>query len=106
MLKLKILPRRHSKYRPFLFATVHKPSKPENVRSLSHQPLSVTCHFYNRSHEARLSKLQTNIVHAKESIARSGEDFREAESEREEVRSKATILQQEIESIRRQLAHL
>ncbi|KAF9545438.1 hypothetical protein EC957_010968 [Mortierella hygrophila] len=59
-----------------------------------------------QSHEARLSKLQTNIIHAKESIARSGEDFREAELEREEVRSKAAILQQEIESIRRQLAHL
>ncbi|KAG9070875.1 hypothetical protein KI688_008416 [Linnemannia hyalina] len=59
-----------------------------------------------QSHEARLSKLETNIIHAKESIARSGEDFREAESEREEVRSKAAILQQEIESIRRQLARL
>ncbi|KAG0294154.1 hypothetical protein BGZ97_005145 [Linnemannia gamsii] len=59
-----------------------------------------------QSHESRLLKLQTNIVHAKESIARSGEDFREAESERQEARSKAIILQQEIENIRRQLAQL
>ncbi|KAF9119098.1 hypothetical protein BGW39_000570 [Mortierella sp. 14UC] len=58
------------------------------------------------SHEARLSKLQTKISHAKESIARSGDDFREAESEREEVRAKASIVQQEIEGIRRQLAQL
>ncbi|KAF8946419.1 hypothetical protein BGZ47_000570 [Haplosporangium gracile] len=59
-----------------------------------------------QSHESRLLKLQTNIVHAKESIARSREDFREAESERREVRSRSTILQQEIEDIRRQLAQL
>ncbi|KAG0267553.1 hypothetical protein BGZ95_002826 [Linnemannia exigua] len=58
------------------------------------------------SHEARLSKLQTSIVHAKESIDRSGEDFREAESERAEVRAKTTIVQQEIEDIRRQLEQL
>ncbi|KAF9088967.1 hypothetical protein BGX29_012289 [Mortierella sp. GBA35] len=59
-----------------------------------------------QSHEARLSKLQTNIVHAKDSIARSGEDFREAEAERQEVQLKAASLQQEIEDIRWQLAQL
>ncbi|KAF9913097.1 40S ribosomal protein S26 [Linnemannia zychae] len=37
------------------------------------------------SHEMRLSKLQTKIAHAKESIARSGDDFREAELERKET---------------------
>jgi len=53
-----------------------------------------------------LSKLEINIAHAKESIARSGEDFREAESERQEVQSKAAVLQQEIEDVRLLLAQL
>ncbi|KAF9922822.1 40S ribosomal protein S26 [Linnemannia zychae] len=44
-----------------------------------------------QSHEARLSKLRANIVHANESITRSKEDFKEAELEREKVRSMATV---------------
>ncbi|KAI7816497.1 hypothetical protein BC939DRAFT_481973 [Gamsiella multidivaricata] len=57
------------------------------------------------SHKTRLNKLHKNIKSAKETLAVSEQDFKEAEAERLQVLTRSKALEQEIEDVRRQLAH-
>ncbi|ORZ26902.1 hypothetical protein BCR41DRAFT_347039 [Lobosporangium transversale] len=57
-----------------------------------------------RAHEARLQKLQINIEDARRTIDHSKGDFKEAERERQEIRSKMEATTKEIEEVRKQLA--